>query len=105
MTKDNHLLGRFELTGIPAAPRGVPNIEVTFDIDDNGILNVSARDESTGHAKSISITNDKGRHSDAEIQRLLKEAEMYHLEDIAQREQVTPKNSLQSYMFSVQRVI
>ncbi|KAL1481808.1 hypothetical protein MTO96_034201 [Rhipicephalus appendiculatus] len=105
MTKDNHLLGRFQLTGIPPAPRGVPNIQVTFDIDDNGILNVSARDESTGHAKSISITNEKGRLSDAEIERLIKEAEMYRLEDIAQRERVVSMNSLQSYLFSVQRAI
>ncbi|KAL1481791.1 hypothetical protein MTO96_034187 [Rhipicephalus appendiculatus] len=82
-----------------------PKIEVTFDIDDNVIVNVSARDESTGHAKSISITNDKGRLSDAEIQRLLKEAETYRLEDIAQRERVVSKNSLQGYVFSVQQAI
>ncbi|KAL1481793.1 hypothetical protein MTO96_034188 [Rhipicephalus appendiculatus] len=86
-------------------PRGVPKIEVTFDIDQNGILNVSARDESTGHANSIRITNDKGRLSDAEIQRLLKEAETYRLEDIAQRERVIAMNSLQSYVFSVQQAI
>ncbi|KAL1481812.1 hypothetical protein MTO96_034205 [Rhipicephalus appendiculatus] len=105
MTKDNHLLGRFELSGIPPAPRGVPKIQVTFDIDHNGILNVSARDESTGHAKSICITNEKGRLSDAEIQRMLKEAETYRSEDIAQRERVASKNSLQSYVFSVQQAI
>ncbi|KAL1452357.1 hypothetical protein MTO96_006275 [Rhipicephalus appendiculatus] len=105
MTKDNHHLGRFELVGIPPAPRGVPKIEVTFDIDLNGILNVSARDESTGHAKSIRITNEKGRLSDADIDRMLKEAEMYRLEDIAQRERVASKNSLQSYTFSVQQAI
>ncbi|KAL1481806.1 hypothetical protein MTO96_034199 [Rhipicephalus appendiculatus] len=105
MTKDNHLLGRFELTGIPPAPRGVANIEVIFDIDHNGILNVSARDESTGHKKSITISNEKGRLSDAEIQRMLKEAELYRLEDIAQRERVISKNTLHSYVFSVQRAI
>ncbi|KAL1481788.1 hypothetical protein MTO96_034184 [Rhipicephalus appendiculatus] len=69
MTKNNHLLGCFDLIGLPEAPRGVPKIEVAYDIDDNDIINVSARDESTRHAKSISITNDKGRLSDAEIQR------------------------------------
>lgn len=105
MTKDNHHLGRFELTGIPPAPRGVPKIEVTFEIDMNGILSVSARDESTGHAQSIRITNEKGRLSDAEIERMLKEAEQYRLEDIAQRERVAAKNSLQSYIFSVQQAI
>ncbi|KAL1481785.1 hypothetical protein MTO96_034182 [Rhipicephalus appendiculatus] len=105
MTKDNHLLGRFNLTGIPEAPRGVPQIEVTYEMDENGILNVSARDETTGSAKSISITNDKGRLSEAEIQRLLKEAEIFRLEDIAQRDRVVAKNSLQSYMYSVQRAI
>ncbi|KAL1439477.1 hypothetical protein MTO96_010167 [Rhipicephalus appendiculatus] len=105
MTKDNHLLGHFELTGIPPAPRGVPKIEVTFDIDQNGILNVSARDHSTGHAKSISINIEKGRLSDAEIDRMLKEAELYRLDDIALRERITSKNSLQSYVFSVQEAI
>ncbi|XP_075729995.1 major heat shock 70 kDa protein Ab-like [Rhipicephalus microplus] len=105
MTKDNHHLGRFELVGIPPAPRGVPKIEVTFDLDHNGILNVSARDESTGHAKSIRITNEKGRLSDADIERMLKEAELYRLEDIAQREQVASKNSLQSYMSSVKQAV
>ncbi|CAN7995198.1 unnamed protein product [Ixodes hexagonus] len=105
MTKDNHHLGRFELTGIPPAPRGVPKIEVTFEIDMNGILNVSARDESTGHAQSICITKEKGRLSESEIDRMLKEAEKYRLEDIAQRERVAAKNSLQSYIFSVQQAI
>ncbi|KAL1437470.1 hypothetical protein MTO96_048858 [Rhipicephalus appendiculatus] len=105
MTKDNHHLGRFELTGIPPAPRGVPKIEVTFDIDHNGILNVSARDESTGHAKSIRITNEKGRLTDADIERMLKDAELYRLADIAQRERVASKNSLQSYVFSVEQTV
>ncbi|KAL1481790.1 hypothetical protein MTO96_034186 [Rhipicephalus appendiculatus] len=105
MTKDNHLLGRFNLTGIPEAPRGVPQVEVTYAMDENGILNVSARDETTGSAKSISITNEKGRLSHAEIERLLKEAELYRLEDIALRERAGAKNALQSYVFSVQRAI
>ena len=69
MTKDNHLLGKFDLTGIPPAPRGVPQIEVTFDIDANGILNVSAEEKSTGKKEKITITNDNGRLSASEIQR------------------------------------
>ncbi|KAL1435587.1 hypothetical protein MTO96_000243 [Rhipicephalus appendiculatus] len=77
MTQDNHHLGRFELTGIPPVPRGVPKTEATFDIDHNGILNVSVRDGRTGHAQSICITNEKGRLSDAEIEHMLKEAELY----------------------------
>ena len=72
MTKDNNLLGKFELTGIPPAPRGVPQIEVTFDIDANGILNVSAVDKSTGRENKITITNDKGRLSKEEIERMVR---------------------------------
>ncbi|KAH9366026.1 hypothetical protein HPB48_022958 [Haemaphysalis longicornis] len=105
MTKDNRHLGRFELTGIPPAPRGVPKVEVTFEIDENGILSVSAKDESTGKAQSIVITHAKGRLSPEEIERMLKEAEMYRLEDIAQRERVAAMNSLQSYIFNVQQAI
>ena len=71
MTKDNNLLGKFELTGIPPAPRGVPQIEVTFDIDANGILNVSAVDKSTGKENKITITNDKGQYSSLRVQLLL----------------------------------
>uniref|UniRef100_A0A914P4Y5 Heat shock protein 70 n=1 Tax=Meloidogyne incognita TaxID=6306 RepID=A0A914P4Y5_MELIC len=77
MTKDNNLLGKFELSGIPPAPCGVPQIEVTFDIDANGILNVSAQDKSTGKQKQITITNDKGRPSKDEIERMVQEAEKY----------------------------
>merc|ERR1719220_2114172 len=83
MTKDNNLLGKFELTGIPPAPRGVPQIEVTFDIDANGILNVSAVDTSTGKSEAITITNDKGRLSKEEIDRMVNEAEKYKEEDDA----------------------
>ena len=75
MTRDNHLLGKFDLTGIPPAPRGVPQIEVTFDIDANGILNVSAVDKSSGKQEKITITNDKGRLSKEEIERMVSEAE------------------------------
>uniref|UniRef100_A0A914M9K7 Heat shock protein 70 n=1 Tax=Meloidogyne incognita TaxID=6306 RepID=A0A914M9K7_MELIC len=77
MTKDNNLLGKFELSGIPRAPRGVHQIEATFDIDANGILNVSAQDKSTGKQNEITITNDKGRLSKDEIERMVQEAEKY----------------------------
>jgi L1 cell adhesion molecule like protein len=76
-TKDNNILGKFELSGIPPAPRGIPQIEVTFDMDANGILNVSAADKSTGKTNRITITNDKGRLSQDEINRMVSEAERY----------------------------
>jgi len=81
MTKDNNLLGKFELSGIPPAPRGVPQIEVTFDVDENGIMNVSAADKSTGKSEKIVITNDKGRLSKEEIEKLVKDAEKFRSED------------------------
>lgn len=105
MTKDNNLLGKFELTGIPPAPRGVPQIEVTFDIDANGILNVSAVDKSTGKENKITITNDKGRLSKEDIERMVNEAEKYRAEDEVQREKVTAKNSLESYCFNMKSTI
>ncbi|KAG8545778.1 hypothetical protein GDO81_020336 [Engystomops pustulosus] len=101
MTKDNNLLGKFELTGIPPAPRGVPQIEVTFDIDANGIMNVSAVDKSTGKENKITITNDKGRLSKEEIERMVQEADRYKAEDEAQREKITAKNSLESLAFNM----
>jgi len=101
MTKDNNLLGKFELTGIPPAPRGVPQIEVTFDIDANGILNVSAIDKSTGKENKITITNDKGRLSKEEIERMVQEAEKYKNDDDAQRDRISAKNSLESYCFNM----
>jgi L1 cell adhesion molecule like protein len=103
MTKDNHLLGKFELAGIPPAPRGVPQIEVTFDIDANGILNVSAEDKSTGRSNKITITNDKGRLSKDDIDRMVNDAEKYKAEDDLQRERVTARNQLESYIFSVKQ--
>jgi L1 cell adhesion molecule like protein len=101
MTKDNNILGKFELTGIPPAPRGVPQIEVTFDIDANSILNVSAADKSTGKENKITITNDKGRLSAEEIQRMVDEAEKYKSEDDAQRDRISAKNNLESYAFNM----
>lgn len=101
MTRDNHLLGRFDLTGIPPAPRGVPQITVTFDIDANGILNVSAQDKTTGHSNRITITNDKGRLSKDEIERMVQEAERFKAEDEQQRQRVEARNSLEGYVFSV----
>lgn len=103
MTKDNSLMGRFELTGIPPAPRGVPKIEVSFDIDANGILNVSAKDQSTGRTNAITITNDTGRLSKAEIDRMVNEAEKYKEEDQMQRDRISAKNSLESYVYSVKQ--
>merc|ERR1719184_79384 len=101
MTKDNNLLGKFHLTGIPPAPRGVPQIEVTFDIDANGILNVSATDKSTGKENKITITNDKGRLSKEDIENMVNDAEKYKAEDDKQREKVQAKNSLESYCFNM----
>jgi L1 cell adhesion molecule like protein len=101
MTKDNNLLGKFELTGIPPAPRGVPQIEVTFDIDANGILNVSAMDKSTGKENKITITNDKGRLSKEDIEKMVNDAEKYKAEDEKQREKISAKNNLESYCFNM----
>merc|ERR1712228_548502 len=101
MTKDNHLLGKFDLTGIPPAPRGVPQIEVTFDIDANGILNVSALEKGSGKAEKITITNDKGRLSKEDIEAMVSEAEKYRDEDDRQKERVAAKNGLESYIFNL----
>merc|ERR1711970_316442 len=101
MTKVNNMLGKFELTGIPPAPRGVPQIEVTFDIDANGILNVSATDKSTGKENKITITNDKGRLSKEDIEKMVNEAEKYKAEDEKQRERISAKNGLESYCFQM----
>merc|ERR1712048_390221 len=105
MTKDNHLLGKFELTGIPPAPRGVPQIEVTFDIDANGILNVSACDKSTGKQNKITITNDKGRLSKEEIERMVSDAEKFKADDEKQKDRISAKNGLESYCFNMKTTI
>ncbi|XP_062608596.1 heat shock 70 kDa protein-like [Saccostrea cucullata] len=103
MTKDNNKLGKFELNGIPPAPRGVPQIEVEFNLDANGILNVSAKDMSTGKSNKITITNDKGRLSKADIDRMVNEAEKYKDEDEKQRQKIAARNQLESYVFSVKQ--
>lgn len=105
MTKDNHQLGKFELTDIPPAPRGVPQIEVTFEVDTNGILQVSAKDQSTGNTKSITIKNDKGRLSEEEIERMVQEAEEYAEEDKAVKEKIDARNTLESYAFNLRNQI
>nr|XP_027234381.1 heat shock 70 kDa protein cognate 4-like [Penaeus vannamei] len=105
MTKDNNLLGKFDLSGIAPAPRGVPQIEVTFDIDANGILNVSAMDKSTGKENRITISNDKGRLSKEEIDRMVSEAETYREEDAKQRERIDAKNRLEALCFSIKSSI
>ena len=104
-TKDCNLLGKFELSGIPPAPRGVPQIEVSFDVDANGILNVNAADKSPGKSQKITITNDKGRLSKEEIERMLAEAEKYADEDKQAAERVTAKNGVESYAYSLKSTL
>merc|ERR1711887_190354 len=101
MTKDNNLLGKFNLDGIPPMPRGQPQIDVCFDIDANGILNVSALEKSTGKENKITITNDKGRLSQDEIERMVSEAEKYKAEDDANRNRIEAKNGLENYCYSL----
>merc|ERR1712014_505357 len=101
MTRDNNLLGKFNLDGIPPMPRGQPQIDVCFDIDANGILNVSAVEKSTGKEQKITITNDKGRLSAEEIERMVEEAERYKAEDEATRVRIEAKNSLENYCYSM----
>ena len=105
MTKDNHLLGKFNLEGIPPAPRGTPQIEVTFDIDANGILNVSAMDKATSKQEKITITNDKGRLSKEEIEKMVAESEKFKAEDEAIRKKVEAKNGLENYCFQMKNTL
>eukprot|EP00834_Sanchytrium_tribonematis_P001637 NODE_42_length_34079_cov_0.552619.p1 type:complete len:655 gc:universal NODE_42_length_34079_cov_0.552619:6536-4572(-) len=104
-TADNHNLGKFELTGIPPAPRGVPQIEVTFDLDANGILNVAAVDKTTGKSNKITITNDKGRLSKDDIERMVADAEKYKNEDKEAKERIEAKNGLESYAYSLRNTM
>jgi len=105
MTKDNHLLGKFDLTGIPPAPRGVPQIEVTFEIDVNGILKVTAEDKGTGTKNEIVIQNDNNRLSPEDIERMINDAEKFAAEDDAQKSKVEAKNELESYAYSLKNQI
>ena len=98
-------LGKFELTGIPPAPRGVPQIEVTFEIDANGILQVSAEDKGTGKAEKITITAEKGRLSEEDIERMVREAEEYADEDKKVKERIDARNGLESYLYNAASAI
>lgn len=105
LTKDNHLLGKFDLTGIPPAPRGVPQIEVSFDIDANGILNVSAVEKSTGKSNTITITNDKGRLTKEEIERMVRDAERYKEDDDKAKARIEAKNKLENFAYSIRNTV
>ena len=105
MTRDCNLLGKFNLDGIPPMPRGQPQIEVTFDIDANGILNVHAVEKSTGKENKITITNDKGRLSAEDIERMVEEAERYKADDEVQKQRVEGKNSLENYAYSIRNTV
>ena len=101
MTKDNTLLGKFQLEGIPPMPRGMPQIEVVFDMDANGILNVSASEKSSGKSEKITITNDKGRLSKEDIERMVEESEKYKAEDDALKEKIETKQKLEAYIYQM----
>ena len=105
MTRDNHLLGTFELSGIPPAPRGVPQIDVSFDLDANGILNVSAQDKSSGSKNAITITNEKGRLSKEDIERMVQEAGKYAAEDEANKKKVETRNALEQYAYASRQAV
>merc|ERR1719452_337493 len=101
MTKDNHMLGKFDITGIPPAPRGVPQIEVTFEIDANGIMIVSAEDKGTGNKEKITITNDNNRLSPEDIEKMINDAEKFAEEDAELKSKVEARNELESYAYSL----
>jgi len=105
MTKDNRVLGSFQLDGLPPAPRGTPQIEVAFDVDANGILQVSAQDKASGKTQKITITSDKGRLSDEEIARMIKEAEENAEEDAKAQKRIEAKNQLESYLYSLRNTV
>ena len=105
MTKDNNLLGQFNLDGIPPAPRGVPQIEVTFEVNQDGVMNVTATDKGTTRSGRITITNNKGRLSQEEIERLVKEAERYKEQDQKIRKRVQSKNGLESYCVNIKHTL
>jgi heat shock protein 5 len=101
MTKDNHLLGKFDLTGIPPAPRGQPQIEVTFEVDQNSILSVSAVEKGSGKKNNIVIKNENDKLSDEEIERMLRDAEEFAEQDKIAKERIEARNSLDNYVYSV----
>ena len=105
LTKDNHNLGKFDMTGIPPAPKGVPQIEVTFEIDENSILTVSAADKGTGKKETITIENDKGRLSKEEIERMIKESEQYAEEDKAIKDKIDAKNQFENYIYQMKNSV
>mmetsp|Transcript_4183 Transcript_4183/g.5005 ORF Transcript_4183/g.5005 Transcript_4183/m.5005 type:complete len:235 (+) Transcript_4183:131-835(+) len=105
MTKSNRLLGQFDLSGIPPAPRGVPQIEVTFDVDANGILSIAASDKGSGKTQSLTITSEKGRLSDEEIERMVQEAEDFADQDKAEKDKVQAKNELEAYLYNLKNSI
>merc|ERR1719163_859049 len=103
MTKDNNLLGKFNLEGIPPAPRGTPQIEVTFDVDANGIMNINATEKGTGKSNSMTIKSEKGRLGEEEIERLVKEAEKYKAEDDQIKKKIEAKNGLETYCYTIKQ--
>merc|ERR1712100_574296 len=105
LTKDNHNLGKFDMTGIPPAPKGVPQIEVTFEIDENSILTVSAADKGTGKKETITITNDKGRLTKEEIEAMIADSEKYAEEDKAVKEKIDAKNSFENYIYQMKNSV
>merc|ERR1711908_23448 len=105
MTKDNHNLGKFDLNGIPPAPKGVPQIEVTFEIDENSILTVSANDKGTGKKETITITNDKGRLTKEEIDQMIKDSEKFAEEDKAIKEKIDSRNQFENYIYQMKNSV
>ncbi len=105
MTKDNHILGKFELSGIPPAARGVPQIEVTFEVDANGILQVSAEDKATGKSEKITITAEKGRLSQDDIERMVREAEEFADEDKKVKDRIDSRNGLEGYCYNLKNTL
>ena len=105
LTKDNHSLAKFDLSGIPPAPRGQPQIEVTFDVDENSILTVSAVEKATGKSEKIVVTNDSGRLSKEEIERMLREAKEFEEQDKITKERIDAKNSFENYIYSMKNTV